>query len=108
MENAPTAPPVLEVRKLSKSFGGLKVASDVSFSIRQGELSAIIGPNGAGKTTLARLISEREQPDAGTLTIGDTVKLAYVDQTRDALDGEKTVWEEISGGLDTIELEERN
>jgi ATPase subunit of ABC transporter with duplicated ATPase domains len=66
----------------------------------------VIGPNGAGKTTLVRMITAQEQPDAGTLRLGDTVKLAYVDQSRDTLDGEKTVWEEVSGGQDQIKLGE--
>ncbi len=98
---------VIVAEHLRKGYGDRILIDDLSFRLPRGAIVGVIGPNGAGKTTLARLISGREQPDAGTLTIGDTVALAYVDQTRDALDGGKTVWEEISGGQDTIELGNR-
>ena len=74
----------------------------ITFNLPKGGIVGIIGPNGAGKTTLFRLLTSAEEPDAGTLRIGETVEVAYVDQSRDALDGTKTVWEEISGGSDTI------
>jgi ATPase subunit of ABC transporter with duplicated ATPase domains len=78
--------------------------ADLSFSLPPGGIVGVIGPNGAGKTTLFRMIAGEEQPDAGRLRLGDTVQLAYVDQSREALDGAKTVWEEVSGGLDLIKL----
>ena len=77
---------------------------DLDFTLPRGGIVGVIGPNGAGKTTLFRMITGQEKPDAGTLKIGDTVQVGYVDQSRDALDANKTVWEEISGGLDEIEL----
>jgi len=89
---------------LRKGYGDRLLIDDLSFRLPRGGIVGVIGPNGAGKTTLFRMITGQEQPDAGTLRIGSTVQLAYVDQTRDALDGEKTVWEEISGGHDDIEL----
>jgi len=76
----------------------------LSFKLPRGGIVGVIGPNGAGKTTLFRMIVGQEKPDAGALRVGDTVKLAYVDQSRDALDPKRTVWEEISGGADTITL----
>jgi ATPase subunit of ABC transporter with duplicated ATPase domains len=79
----------------------------LSFSVPPGSLVGVIGPNGAGKTTLLRLITGQEQPDAGTIKVGDTVRLAYVDQSRETLDAEKTVWEEIAGGEDTLALGQR-
>jgi ATPase subunit of ABC transporter with duplicated ATPase domains len=79
----------------------------LSFSLPPAGIVGVIGPNGAGKTTLMRMITGSEQPDSGTLRLGDTVQLAYVDQSRDALDPEKTVWEEISGGADQITLGDR-
>jgi ATP-binding cassette ChvD family protein len=99
---------VVVAEHLRKGFGDRILIDDLSFRLPRGGLVGVIGPNGAGKTTLARMIAGFEKPDAGTLTIGETVKLAYVDQTRDALDGDKTVWEEISGGADTIELANRS
>jgi len=76
----------------------------LSFALPRGGIVGIIGPNGAGKTTLFRMITGQEQPDAGTLKVGETVQMAYVDQSRDALEADKTVWEEISGGLDLIKV----
>ncbi len=96
--------PLLAVEGVSKSFGGLKAVADVDLAVMTGEICSVIGPNGAGKTTLMRMITGVERPDAGTLRIGDTVKLAYVDQSRDDLDADKTVWEEVSGGADQITL----
>jgi ATPase subunit of ABC transporter with duplicated ATPase domains len=95
---------MLEVRNVTKRFGNLVAVRDVSMSVKPGELRAIIGPNGAGKTTLFKMIVGKEKPDSGTITIGETVRLAYVDQDRDTLNPAKTVWEIISGGTDTIRL----
>ncbi len=99
---------VLEASGLRKSYGDRLLIDDLSFKLPPGGIVGVIGPNGAGKTTLLRMITGAEQPDAGTLTIGDTVKLAYVDQSRDALDPDKTVWEEVSGGQDQIQLGDRS
>src|SRR5213079_1561677 len=93
---------VVEAEGLRKGFGDRLLIEDLSFSLPRGGIVGVIGPNGAGKTTLFKMITGQEQPDAGALRIGDTVDLAYVDQSRDALDPEKTVWEEISDGLDLI------
>ncbi|MFZ0042794.1 MAG: energy-dependent translational throttle protein EttA [Solirubrobacteraceae bacterium] len=98
---------VLEADGLSKSYGDRLLIDDLSFNLPRGGIVGVIGPNGAGKTTLLRMITGQEQPDAGTLKIGDTVKLAYVDQSREALDPDKTVWQEISGGLDEVMLGDR-
>lgn len=95
---------VVEVEHLKKGYGDRLLIDDLSFSLPPGGIVGVIGPNGAGKTTLFRMIVGQEAPDAGTIRIGETVKLAYVDQSREALDPDKTVWEEISGGLDTIEV----
>jgi ATP-binding cassette ChvD family protein len=95
---------VIEAQGLSKGFGDRLLIEDLSFKVPKGAIVGIIGPNGAGKTTLFRMITGDEQPDSGKLTVGDTVKLGYVDQSRDSLRGEKTVWEEVSGGLDVIEI----
>ncbi len=95
---------VIEVNGLKKGFGDKLLIDGLSFSLPPGGIVGIIGPNGAGKTTLFRMITGSEQPDEGTFKVGDTVKLGYVDQSRDALDDKKTVWEEISGGADVIEL----
>ena len=93
---------VIEAEGLKKAFGDNLLYDNLSFSLPKGGIVGIIGPNGAGKTTLFRIINGQEQPDAGTLRIGETVQVACVDQSRDALDDSKTVWEEISDGLDTI------
>jgi ATP-binding cassette ChvD family protein len=95
---------VVEAKGLQKAFGDRLIFEDVRFNLPPGGIVGVIGPNGAGKTTLFRMIVGEERPDAGTLRIGETVDIAYVDQSRDALDPEKTVWEEISDGMDTIEL----
>jgi ATP-binding cassette ChvD family protein len=93
---------VIEADKLSKSYGDHLLFDELSFSLPQGGIVGIIGPNGAGKTTLFRLLTNQESPDSGTLKIGETVKIACVDQSRDALDDNKTVWEEISDGQEQI------
>jgi energy-dependent translational throttle protein EttA len=93
---------VIEFKKVSKGYGERLLIDDVSFKIPPGAIVGIIGPNGAGKSTLFRLITGQEKADSGEIVIGPTVKLAHVDQSRDALEGEKTVWESISGGADII------
>jgi len=93
---------VVEAEHLAKGYGDRVLFDDLNFRLPKGGIVGIIGPNGAGKTTLFRLLTGQEQPDSGTLRIGDTVQVAYVDQSRDALDGSKTVWEEISDGQDEI------
>jgi ATP-binding cassette ChvD family protein len=98
---------VVEAESLRKGFGDNLLMEDLTFSLPPGGIVGVIGPNGAGKTTLFRMITGQEQPDAGTLRIGDTVQMAYVDQSRDALDAGKTVWEEISGGMDQIKVGDR-
>jgi energy-dependent translational throttle protein EttA len=98
---------VVEAEGLRKSYGDHLLIDDLSFSLPPGGIVGVIGPNGAGKTTLLRMITGQEQPDAGTLRIGETVELAYVDQSRDALDPDKTVWQEVSGGEDQIKLGDR-
>ncbi len=95
---------VIEVEGLAKHLGDKQLIEGLSFSLPPGGIVGVIGPNGAGKTTLFRMLTGQEKPDAGAITLGDTVKLAYVDQSRDALDANKTVWEEISGGSEIIEL----
>ncbi len=98
---------VLETDHLRKGFGDRLLIEDLSFSLPPAGIVGVIGPNGAGKTTLFRMITGEEQPDDGALRLGDTVQLAYVDQSRDALDSSKSVWEEISGGYDQIKVGER-
>ncbi len=98
---------VIEAKQLRKGYGNNLLIDDLSFKLPPGGIVGVIGPNGAGKTTLFRMITGKEKPDGGVLDIGDTVKLGYVDQSRDSLDGEKTVWEEISGGTDVIHLGKR-
>src|SRR6059058_2381722 len=98
---------VIESDNVRKAFGDNLLIDEMSFNLPPGGIVGVIGPNGAGKTTLFRMITGQEQPDAGTLKLGETVELAYVDQSRDALDADKTVWEEISGGQDQITLGER-
>ncbi|ACY83388.1 energy-dependent translational throttle protein EttA [Edwardsiella piscicida] len=95
---------VLEVSNLSKSYGDRLLIDALSFSIPKGAIVGIIGPNGAGKSTLFRMISGQEQADSGSITLGDTVTLASVDQFRDAMDDKKSVWEEISGGQDIMRI----
>ncbi|HEX6008283.1 MAG TPA: energy-dependent translational throttle protein EttA [Burkholderiales bacterium] len=95
---------VIEAEALAKSFGDRLLFDGLSFGLPPGGIVGVIGPNGAGKTTLFRILIGEERPDAGTLRIGDTVVMAYVDQSRDALDPQKTVWEEISGGQDVIQV----
>jgi len=95
---------VIEAEGLRKGFGDRLLIEELSFSLPRAGIVGVIGPNGAGKTTLFRMIIGEEQPDGGTLRVGESVELAYVDQSRDALDGEATVWEEISGGLDEIDV----
>ncbi|MFL5977771.1 MAG: energy-dependent translational throttle protein EttA, partial [Gaiellaceae bacterium] len=99
---------VVEAEGLRKGFGDRLLIEDLNFSLPRGGIVGVIGPNGAGKTTLFRMITGQEEPDAGELRIGETVQLAYVDQSRDALDGEKNVWEEISGGMDQIKVGDRD
>jgi sulfate-transporting ATPase len=98
---------VIEAAGLRKGFGDRLLIEDLSFSLPPAGIVGIIGANGAGKTTLFRMIVGQEQPDDGSLVLGDTVDLAYVDQSRDALDPEKTVWEEISDGYDSIKVGDR-
>ncbi len=98
---------VIEARGLSKRFGERLLFEDLSFSLPPAGIVGVIGPNGAGKTTLFRLITGEEQPDAGSIRLGDTVELAYVDQSRASLDPARTVWQEVSGGQDLIELGRR-
>jgi len=93
---------VIEVQNLSKSFGDRVLIDNLSFSLPPGGIVGVIGPNGAGKTTLFRMLLGLEKPDSGTIRIGETVQLGYVDQSRDALDPSKTVWEEVSGGADVF------
>jgi ATP-binding cassette ChvD family protein len=99
---------VIEAQGLRKGYGDQLLIEDLSFKLPPAGIVGVIGPNGAGKTTLFRMITAQEKPDAGALRIGDTVKLAYVDQSRDALPGEQNVWEAISGGQDTLELGKRS
>ena len=98
---------VVEADDVRKSYGDRLLIDDLSFKLPRGGIVGVIGPNGAGKTTLLRMITGQEQPDAGALRLGDTVELAYVDQSRDALDPDKTVWEEVSGGAEQIPLGDR-
>jgi ATP-binding cassette ChvD family protein len=95
---------VVEARGLTKGYGDRLLIDSLDFTLPRGGIVGVIGPNGAGKTTLFRMITGQEQPDAGTLRLGDTVQIGHVDQSRDALDPNKTVWEEISGGAEVIKL----
>ena len=95
---------VIEVEGLTKGYGDRLLIENLTFSLPPGGIVGVIGPNGAGKSTLFRMLTGQEAPDAGSIAFGDTVKLAYVDQSRDALDANKTVWEEISDGLEVLEL----
>lgn len=95
---------VIDVQNLSKSYGDRLLIDDLTFSVPKGAIVGIIGPNGAGKSTLFRMLSGQEQPDSGTITLGDTVQLASVDQFRDSMDDKKTVWQEVSGGQDIMKI----
>ncbi|WP_276120859.1 energy-dependent translational throttle protein EttA [Pararhizobium qamdonense] len=95
---------VIEAENITKGYGDRVLIEDLSIKLPPGGIVGVIGPNGAGKTTLFRMITGQEKPDSGTFRVGDSVKLGYVDQSRDALDGAKTVWEEISGGAEVIKL----
>ncbi|MBZ0230118.1 MAG: ATP-binding cassette domain-containing protein, partial [Bauldia sp.] len=98
---------VIEVEHLSKGYGDRLLIDDLSFKLPPGGIVGVIGPNGVGKTTLFRMITGQEKPDAGSIRLGETVHFGYVDQSRDDLDPNKTVWEEISGGNDIIRLGKR-
>jgi energy-dependent translational throttle protein EttA len=98
---------VVEARALRKAYGDLLLFDDLTFTLPRGGIVGVIGPNGAGKTTMFRLITGQETPDAGALRVGDTVRIGHVDQSRDALAADRTVWEEISGGLDEVDLGKR-
>ncbi|MFA5179714.1 MAG: energy-dependent translational throttle protein EttA [Syntrophales bacterium] len=95
---------VMEAENVNKGYGNQQLMADMSFAIPPGGIIGVVGPNGAGKTTLFRMITGQETPDSGTIRIGDTVKIAYVDQSRDHLDPDKTIWEIISGGQDIVQL----
>jgi len=95
---------VIEADHVQKAFDGRLLMEDMNFKLPRGGIVGVIGPNGAGKTTLMRMFTGQEQPDSGTLTLGSTVQLGYVDQSRDTLDGDKNIWEEISGGQDMMML----
>jgi ATP-binding cassette ChvD family protein len=98
---------VIQVEQVSKGYGDILLYEGMDFTVPPGAIVGIVGPNGAGKTTLFRMIVGQEQPDAGKVTVGSTVKLGYVDQSRESLDGSKTVWEEISEGTDQLVLGDR-
>jgi ATP-binding cassette ChvD family protein len=95
---------VLEVKNLCKGFGDRMLINDLTFSVPKGAIVGIIGGNGAGKTTFLRMLTGVEKPDSGTIELGETVDLAYVDQSRDSLNGDKTVWEELSDGQDILQI----
>src|SRR3954464_7422774 len=99
---------VVEARGLRKAYGDLLLMDDINFTLPRGGIVGVIGPNGAGKTTLFRMITGKEQPDGGVLRLGETVQVGYVDQSRDALSAEKTVWEEVTDGKDEVELGKRS
>jgi ATPase subunit of ABC transporter with duplicated ATPase domains len=98
---------VIQAEKISKGFGDRLLIDNLSFSLPPGGIVGVIGPNGAGKTTLFKMITGGEKPDSGTFSVGPTVTLGYVDQSRETLDANKTVWEELSGGLDIVKLGKR-
>ena len=98
---------VIDFESLTKGFGNNLLIDDLTFKLPAGGIVGVIGPNGAGKTTLFRMITAHDKPDSGTIKVGDSVQLGYVDQSRDTLDGKKSVWEEISGGLDQLQLGKR-
>ena len=95
---------MIRLENISKQNGKQIVFIDASAALQKGEKVGLVGPNGAGKTTLFRMITQQETPDKGTIVVGESVHLGYVDQSRDDLDGKKNVWEEISGGVDQILL----
>jgi ATP-binding cassette ChvD family protein len=95
---------VIEAEDVNKAYGDRLLVDKMSFALPPGGIVGIIGPNGAGKTTLFRMITDQEKPDSGAFKVGETVKLAYVDQSRDVLDANKSIWEEISDGLDLVQL----
>src|SRR5215208_4872116 len=99
---------VVEARGLRKGYGDLLLIDDLNFTLPRGGIVGVIGPNGAGKTTLFRMITGQEKPDGGTLRLGETVQPGYVDQSRDALDPKKSVWEEITGAEDELQVGKRN
>jgi energy-dependent translational throttle protein EttA len=99
---------VVEARGLRKAYGDVLLMDDVTFTLPRGGIVGVIGPNGAGKTTLFRMITGQEKPDAGTLRLGETVQVGYVDQSRDALNADHSVWEEITGGKDEVEMGKRS
>ncbi len=99
---------VIEAEHVAKGYGDQLLIDDLNFRLPPGGIVGVIGANGAGKTTMFRMITGQEKPDSGSLTIGDTVELGYVDQSRDSLAASKTVWEEISGGLDVLEIGKRD
>ncbi len=98
---------VIEAEQVSKAYGDRLLVEGMTFNLPPGGIVGIIGPNGAGKTTLFRMVVGQEQPDAGTIRVGETVTLGYVDQSRDALAADKSIWEEISDGLDVVQLGSR-
>jgi ATPase subunit of ABC transporter with duplicated ATPase domains len=98
---------VIDISHVSKGFADRLLIDDLSFKLPRGGIVGVIGPNGAGKTTLFRMLTGQETPDEGSITVGDSVKLGYVDQSRDTLAPNKTVWEEIAGGQDEIDLGKR-
>src|SRR5208282_2463448 len=98
---------VIEAENLCKGYGDRELIENLSFKLPPGGIVGVIGPNGAGKTTLFRMIIGQEQPDSGALRVGETVKLGYVDQSRDSLNAERTVWQEISGGEEVIYIGKR-
>jgi len=97
----------IEASGVVKRFGKTVALDGLDLVAQHGEILAVLGPNGAGKTTLFHMITGQEKPDAGTITVGESVHLGYVDQSRDSLDGKKNVWEEISGGIDIVLLGKR-
>jgi ATPase subunit of ABC transporter with duplicated ATPase domains len=95
---------VIEAEHINKAFGDRLLIEDLSFKLPPGGIVGVIGPNGAGKTTLFKMITGREKPDGGTFKVGESVKLGFIDQSRDSLNDKNTVWQEISGGLDIIKV----
>ena len=98
---------MIEAESVSKGYGDRQLIENLSFKLPPGGIVGVIGPNGAGKTTLFRMVTGQDKPDSGTMRIGESVVLGYVDQSRESLDDKKTVWEELSGGLDIIQLGKR-